>query len=249
MAQKYKVTFWFLILSLFIALILIASTVFVDAFNEFHTVDRQHEVFSRNYMEYKILGISSEDCVNKLTRMIENDSSACYGNRRFSYTKSSYIKAPEIVYQMKSYKSGRFHNGTKMYEITFLIPYDNSNIHLSGNFFIPGFDKEIRYRKYQNKINYSIEIIDTSPVTLLLAKGQDIDEQNLLNNLHRYFENHYLQLICRYERRDFWNNYFFCVKWSCYHFYYLIFWWVVILLIVYLSEKYIKKKRQKRKNI
>lgn len=250
MPHKYKVTFVFQMFSLSIAIILFFSMFGVEAYNEYkedHDIMHNYsQVFSHYSTEYKLIGISTEDFINKITNMIKCDSSACYGNRRFSYTKSDYIKEQEKIYKIDSFNLGKYDCGPKQYDITFLIPYDD-NIHLGGNFFKPGFEKEIYYKYYYKKIKYSISIIETFPVTLLLDKGEDIDEQLLLNRLHNYFENNYLKKICKYERRDFWNNYFFCVNWAFYHFYIIIFWWFVISMIIYITERVINHKREQLK--
>ena len=234
-------------LCLLVVVLLLGSTILVDLYNDDRKYERKKpfsQIFSRNYTEYKVLNISAENVVSELARKIKSDSLACYGYQKLSYASDEYKKELKKVYAIHSYNLGKNNSGPKEYDITFLIPYNTENIHLCGNFFKPGFDKEIHYKKYYNKIEYEVSIVDSKPVTLLLMRGEDFDEQKLLNNLHCYFENHYLKSICRYEKRSFLNNYFFLVKWSFYHFYYLFFYWVIISLIVYLSEKFIKKKRQ-----
>lgn len=252
MRIKYKVTFAFQMLCLLIVVLFLGSTILVDLYNDDRKYERKKpysQIFSRNYTEYKVLNTSAENFVKELTRKIESDSLACYGYQKISYASDGYKNELKKVYAINSYNLGKNNSGPKEYDITFLIPYNTESVNLSGNFFKPGFDKEIHYKEYNNKIKYRVSVIDSHPVTLLVMRGEDIDEQRLLNNLHCYFENHYLKSICKYEKMSFLNNYFFCVKWSFYHFYYLCFWWVIISLIIYLSEKYIKKKRQQRKVI
>lgn len=135
MSRKYKVTFVCLLFSLFIAIILIFSMVFVEVYNEIKYYERHKpysQVFSRNYTEYKIINVSTTQFVGELTRMIENDSSACYGNQRCSYISSAYKQEAEKVYKIQSYNLGENHYGPKRYDITFLIPYNTNSIHLSG---------------------------------------------------------------------------------------------------------------------
>ncbi|MBR5119048.1 MAG: hypothetical protein IK100_10440 [Muribaculaceae bacterium] len=247
MRIKYKVTFVFQMLCLLIVVLLLGSMILVDLYNDDRKYERKKpysQIFSRNYVEYKVLNTSAENFVGELARKIESDSMACYGYQKISYASVGYKNELKKVYEINYYNLGKNHSGPKEYDITFLIPYNTESIHLCGNFFKPGVDKEIHYKEYYNKIKYKVSVIDSKPVTLLLMRGEDFDEQKLLDDLHCYFENHYLKSICKYEKRSFLNNYFFWVKWSFYHFYYLYFWWVTISLIIYLSERYIKKKNQ-----
>ena len=250
MVQKYKITFWYLMFSLLIAIILFISIVGVQAYNDLQ-FDSQHEIFS-NFTEYKIWGISAKDLVNKLTRMIENDSSACYGNRSHFIKENTYtyLKKSELVYKIDTFNMTVFNDKAKIYSITFLMPYDNSKIHLKGNFFWSGSIKERElYKMFENKIEYSVRIFETSPVILLLNKGEDFDEQKILNNLHKYFEDKYLKQICVYERNDFWNGYFFCVKWSFYNINYLIIAFFSFFIVVFSVDNYLNYKKRHREDI
>ena len=246
MIRRHKYSIAYIIVSAVLALVLFASVLFVDTYNNKHHYSKDipyAQIYSYEGTEYKIYDISYADFVNTLTQMIEQDSLACYGFPKTHYLSRQYSNISENRYKFNQFFEGKYDQGFRRSEITFLIPYKTEDINLTGNFFHPGYDKTFGLTYIKDKIHFKVSVISSSPVTLVVGRSEDLDEQKIRDELAQYFEEHYLKHLCKYERRELLDKFFFSLKWSFFHFYYVVLVWAFLLVLIVLIEKRINKKK------
>ena len=230
------VLFEILLLTLFVA----------DLYNEkrdYCTKIPYDQIYCYFGTAYKVYDISFNDCVNKLTQLIKNDSTACYGYENTGFGSRIYIKKPVKVFETESYHWGNYAQNPMEYCITLLVPYDRT-IRLNGNLLWPADLKEEPYYRYYKSIACQITIIDTDPIILILPRGVDFDEQIIINRLNNYIDTKYLNKICRYDKQEFKNWYFFCVYWAIFNVHYFFGLSVLLFIITFSLERYNKRKKE-----
>lgn len=202
-------------------------------------------IYSFDGTEYVIKSkISANELKNKLMLLVRNDSSAMYGYRETSFKSHVYQDSLENALETCFGKMG--HNegagkGPRFYSFSFLIPYDNHKLHLSGTLLYPQVDH--RFSMYSNKIVYIVSVIDTDPVIIKVCRGIHLDEQRINLELDNYFENKYLNKVCTYKKSTFWNWYFFIAHWCFYHFYYVGLLIVGIYFFISFIERYLNERK------
>ena len=248
MIRRHKYSITYVVVSVVLALVLFASVLFVDTYNNKHHYSKiipYAQIYSYEGTEYKVYDITYVDFVSTLTQMIEQDSLACYGFPKTHYLSKQYSKISENRYKFNQFFEGKYNQGFRRSEITFLIPYKTEDINLRGNLFHPGYDKTFGITYIKDKIHFKISVISSSPVTLVVSRCEDLDEQRIRDELTQFFEEHYLKHICRYEKRELLDKYFFSLKWSFFHFYYVGLLWLLFLVLIVLTEKQINKIKYK----
>lgn len=240
-------------LSAFIILLLIylplgLSVIFNDHFANDEARPYFFYIYSENGTEYKLKdNMSAKDYYDKLMFLIRSDSIAMFGKKQIGYMSREYNDSAENALIAMSRKKGinkGAGKGPRYYYVSFLVPYDNRNLKMSGNFFHPWINGA--FIEYADKIVYEIEIIDTHPVTLVSRRGKDIDEHQVYLNLDKYVELNYLDKICDYKKSNILNWYFFCSKWAAYHFYYVLMIFLAVLILAFSIDRHIKREKLRR---
>lgn len=250
--KKISITLVYVISFLVLALLLYIPLGLCVIYNEHYAYDKvkpySSYIYSESRTEYKINdGTTAKELYDKLVTIIKSDSLAMYGKKETGYMSRKYNDTVEnalVTYSgKKGINEGRG-KGPRSYFISFLVPYENRNLRLSGNFFYPEINGA--FIKYCDKVIYSIEIIDSQPVTYLVSRGKNIDDHMIFLKLDKYVETNYLDKICKYDKRNFLNWYFFCARWAYYHFYYVFLIFILLFFIIFSIERHLKRERLRR---
>lgn len=244
---KYPISTMITISLIVWVFILLISLIVCYAYNDEHDRGKftpHSYIYSFASTEYVIKdSISANELKNRLMLLVRRDSCAMYGYRETSYMSLAYQDSLENA--LESYSSKMGHNegagkGPRYYSFSFLIPYDNHKLKLSGSLFFPYVDR--RFYMYSNKIVYTVSVLETDPVIVTVCKGVNLDEQRINSKLDNFFETNYLDKVCTYKKSIFWNWYFFIAHWCFYHLYFV----AILISVIYLSLNYLEKYLERR---
>ena len=193
------------------------------------------QIYCLDNNEYLLTGISQEEFMLKLDSLIKTDPSACYAKNKRGEIDTMTINSKLLGV------NHALNQGPLCYTVTFFVPFDNDKLYSIPKLFNDFTTNDDYFKYYPDKYKYSVSIVDTEPLRLLLPRG--VGFGNAIGEVNQYFRETYLDKICEYDRQYLKNFLMESINWSIVAIYYsfsllaIAVIWIIVWLIYNLFRK------------
>lgn len=187
------------------------------------------QIYCLDNNEYLLTGISQEEFVLKLDSLIKMNPSACYAKNKRGEIDTMTINSKLLGVNQA------LNQGPLCYTVTFFVPFDNNKLYSIPKLFNDFTINDDYFKYYPDKYKYTVSIVDTEPLRLLLPRG--VGFGNAIGEVNQYFRERYLNKICEYDRQYFKNFLMESINWSMVVLYYsfsllaIAVIWIIVWLI------------------